>query len=55
MQTTTRLTWLIGAIALGLGFFHYGEVLFWHKQVVFWTTVVVVMYFMFREPKTPDR
>jgi len=26
-------------------------VLFWHKQVVFWSTVVVVMYFMFNEPK----
>lgn len=44
---------MTGAIALALGFFHYGEVLFWHKQVVFWSTVVVVMYFMFREPKTP--
>lgn len=44
---------MIGAIALALGFFHYGEVLFWHKQVVFWCTVVIVMYFMFREPKKP--
>ena len=41
------------AIALALGFFHYGEVLFWHKQVVFWATVVIVMYFMFNEPKKP--
>jgi hypothetical protein len=41
------------AIALALGFFHYGEVLFWHKQVVFWSTIVVVMYFMFKEPKNP--
>ena len=52
---TLRYSVMIGAIAIGLAFFHYGEVLFWHKQVVFWTTVVVVMYFMFREPKTPDR
>ena len=52
---TWRYSVMIGAIAIALGFFHYGEVLFWHKQVVFWTTVVVVMYFMFREPKTPDR
>lgn len=43
-----------GAIALALGFFHYGEVLFWHKQIVFWATVVVVMYFMFNEPKKPS-
>ena len=41
------------AIALALGFFHYGEVLFWHKQVVFWSTIVTVMYFMFKEPKNP--
>jgi len=52
---TWRYSVMIGAIAIGLGFFHYGEVLFWHKQVVFWATVVIVMYFMFREPKQPDR
>jgi len=52
---TWRYSVMIGAIAIGLGFFHYGEVLFWHKQVVFWATVVLVMYFMFREPKQPDR
>ncbi len=51
---TVRYSVMTFAIALGLGFFHYGEVLFWHKQVVFWSTVVVVMYFMFREPKKPD-
>ncbi|WP_455379186.1 hypothetical protein [Petrachloros mirabilis] len=39
------------AIALAIGFFNYGEVLFWHKQVVFWSTVVIVMYFIFHEPK----
>ncbi|MBX3235751.1 MAG: hypothetical protein KF814_06345 [Nitrospiraceae bacterium] len=41
------------ALLLGLALAHYGEVLFWHKQVVFWGTVVVVMYFMFNEPKKP--
>jgi hypothetical protein len=41
------------AIGLALGFFHYGEVLFWHKQVVFWATVLIVMWFMFNEPKKP--
>ena len=45
---------MTAAIALALGFFHYGEVLFWHKQVVFWATVVIVMYFMFNEPKKPQ-
>ncbi len=48
-----RYTVMAGAIGLALGFFHYGEVLFWHKQVVFWVTIVIVMYFMFTEPKKP--
>jgi len=41
------------AIALALGLFQYGEVLFWHKQVIFWATIIIVMYFMFVEPKKP--
>lgn len=41
------------AILLALALFHYGEVLFWHKQVVFWATIIIVMYFMFNEPKKP--
>jgi predicted MFS family arabinose efflux permease len=43
----------IGAIGVALAFLQFGEILFWHKQVVFWTTVVIVMYFMFNEPKKP--
>jgi hypothetical protein len=43
----------IGAIALALGFMQFGEILFWHKQVVFWGTIIIVMYFMFNEPKKP--
>jgi len=50
---TLRYSIIGGALLLAAGFFHYGEVLFWHKQVVFWSTVVVVMYFMFNEPKKP--
>lgn len=41
------------AIGLALGLFQYGEVLFWHKQLLFWVTIVTVMYFMFVEPKKP--
>ncbi len=41
------------AILLALALFHYGEVLFWHKQIVFWATIIIVMYFMFNEPKKP--
>ncbi len=52
-NTTLRYGLIGGALLLAAVFFHYGEVLFWHKQVVFWGTVVVVMYFMFNEPKKP--
>jgi len=52
-QTTLRYSIIGGALLLAAVFFHYGEVLFWHKQVVFWGTVIVVMYFMFNEPKKP--
>jgi hypothetical protein len=52
-QTALRYSIIGGALLLAAVFFHYGEVLFWHKQVVFWGTVIVVMYFMFNEPKKP--
>lgn len=50
---TLRYSIIGGALLLGAVFYHYGEVLFWHKQVLFWTTVAIVMYFMFNEPKKP--
>ncbi len=50
---TLRYTVIGASLLLAAVFFHYGEVLFWHKQVVFWVTVVVAMYFMFNEPKKP--
>jgi hypothetical protein len=50
---TLRYSLIGTSLLLAAIFFHYGEVLFWHKQVVFWSTVVVVMYFMFNEPKKP--
>ena len=45
------LSLMAGSVLISLAFFHYGEVLFWHKQVVFWSTVAIVMYFMFKDPK----
>jgi len=50
---TLRYSVIGGALLLAGVFYHYGEVLFWHKQVLFWSTVIVVMYFMFNEPKKP--
>lgn len=48
---TVRYTVVTVSIALGLAIFHFGEVLFWHKQVVFWTTIAVVTFFMFKSSK----
>jgi hypothetical protein len=42
------------AIVVALAFFHFGEVLFWHKQVVFWCTVLIVVFFMFRTSPNPS-
>jgi hypothetical protein len=52
---TLRYSIVTGAIVLALAFFHYGEVLFWHKQAVFWTTIALVGFFMFKgsKPSTP--
>jgi hypothetical protein len=51
---TLRYSVMAAAVLLALVFFHYGEVLFWHKQLVFWATVVMVVYFMFKT-STPNR
>jgi hypothetical protein len=45
---TTRYVVMIVAIVLALAFLHYGEVLFWHKQALFWGTVAIVVFFMFK-------
>lgn len=39
------------AIVAALAFLHYGEVLFWHKQVIFWFTILLVGFFMFKSSK----
>ena len=41
-----------GAIVISLAFIQFGEVLFWHKQLVFWATVAIVVFFMFRSAPT---
>ncbi|MCS6897702.1 MAG: hypothetical protein NZM29_06970 [Nitrospira sp.] len=52
-QPLLRWTVTIGAIGVAIGFLQFGEILFWHKQVVFWGTAILVLYFMFHEPKKP--
>ena len=52
-NATLRYAVMTVAIACGLAFIHYGEILFWHKQVIFWGTVVLVVFFMFVSTKSP--
>jgi cation transport ATPase len=51
---TTRYVVMIVAIVLALAFLHYGEVLFWHKQALFWGTVAIVVFFMFKTSAPPQ-
>ncbi len=38
-----------------LAFIQLGEVLFWHKYVIYWGTIALVVYFMFQNPKQPSK
>ncbi len=38
-----------------LAFIQLGEVLFWHKNVIYWGTIALVVYFMFQNPKKPSK
>ena len=51
---TVRYSVMGFAIIGALAFYHFGEVLFWHKQVIFWSTVVMVMFFMFKTARPGD-
>jgi hypothetical protein len=48
VNPTIRYSVIVASIAIALAFLQFGEVLFWHKQVIFWGTVVMVGFFMFR-------
>ncbi len=38
-----------------VAFLNIGEVLFWHKYVIYWGTIAMVVYFMFQNPKKPSK
>ena len=48
---TVRYAIIGVSIVCALGFFHLGEVLFWHKYVIYWGTIGMVVFFMFQNPK----
>jgi hypothetical protein len=51
---TVRYVVITLCFVAAAGFFHYGEVHFWHKQVIFWGTVLMAMFFMFKGVKTKN-
>jgi hypothetical protein len=54
MNLALRYTVVVVAVTLGLAIAHYGEVHFWHKQAIFWATIIMVAYFMFTSA-APDK
>ena len=52
-QLTIRNTVIGLSIICALAFFHFGEVLFWHKYVIYWGTIAIVVFFMFKNPIKP--
>lgn len=52
-RPTIRVVVIAASILCALAFFHFGEVLFWHKYVIYWGTIAMVVYFMFQTPKKP--
>jgi len=50
-NVTVRYVVITLCVVGAAGFFHYGEVHFWHKQIIFWGTILMAMYFMFTTVK----
>lgn len=50
---TVRYLVIIFSTVCALGFIQLGEVLFWHKYVIYWGTIGMVVFFMFQTPKKP--
>jgi hypothetical protein len=51
---TVRYLIIVFSTVCALGFLHLGEVLFWHKYVIYWGTIAMVVFFMFQTPKKPS-
>ncbi len=44
---------IAASLLCAMAFMHFGEVLFWHKYMIYWGTVGMVVFFMFQTPKKP--
>ena len=54
-RQTVRYAVIGFSIVCILGFIQLGEVLFWHKYVIYWGTIALVVYFMFQNPMKPSK
>jgi len=50
---TIRYAVIALSLLCAMAFMHFGEVLFWHKYIIYWGTVGMVVFFMFQSPKKP--
>ena len=48
---TIRYAVIALSLLCAMAFMHFGEVLFWHKYMIYWGTVGMVVFFMFQAPK----
>jgi len=46
-----RYAVIAASLLCAMAFMHFGEVLFWHKYMIYWGTVGMVVFFMFQTPK----
>ncbi len=52
---TIRYLVIAFSIICVVGFYELGEVLTWHKTVIYWGTIAMVVYFMFQNPLKPSK
>ena len=53
LNPTVRYGVITVSLVCALGFLQLGAVLFWHKYVLYWGTIALVVFFMFHTPKKP--
>ena len=52
-NVTVKYAVMAVSVVCALAFLHFGEVLFWHKYVIYWGTIAMVVFFMFKSPPKP--
>ena len=51
---TVRYIIMAVSLLCAVAFLQFGEVLFWHKYLIYWGTIGVVVFFMFKSQKVPS-